>query len=601
MYCRRPHILRKNEQNFIPERFVFFDTETIPVKRGDEDEQRLVLGTAVYWERHRKQEPMTFYTSSMFWSFVTDHVRRGTALYLIAHNIGFDFRVLDGFGAMKRRGFKLDKIIFNGTSNVWRFVKGSSSVYALDNMNFFSVPLSVLGASIGFPKMEMPKVTERSKLAEYCMNDTNIMVQAWVKLLDFIDDNNLGNFAKTLAGQAFNAFRHRFMNEKIYIHDRQKAIELERESYRGGRTECFRIGTLKGTFTMFDFNSMYPSVMQMLDYPVRLLGEVRTFKAMKKALDGGEGVIASVIVTTTRPVFGIRDSAKKLIFPVGTFQATLTTRELNYALDHDMIDADAPYIEGFRYEMRPIFREYVDFFYRMRQEYIETNNIAFAYICKIFMNSLYGKFGQRNEIYETVGFDSKEADGAFEYWDTDTNQLRKRRVIGGTIQESIGFREGYESFCAIASHVTADARMKLWELFETAGTENVMYCDTDSAVTNEKGTEKLTPLVGKGLGKLSVKGASVHLVLHGNKDYEFGEEVVMKGIKKDAVQIGDGLFEQTQFEGLAGAIRNGRTGRMMTHTMTKQLKRVYDKGVVLKSGRVVPIRLGYQGRLAEGV
>jgi hypothetical protein len=251
--------------------------------------------------------------------------------------------------------------------------------------------------------------------------------------------------------------------------------------------------------------------------------------------------------------------------------------------------------------MRPIFREYVDFFYRMRQEYIETNNIAFAYICKIFMNSLYGKFGQRNEIYETVGFDSKEADGAFEYWDTDTNQLRKRRVIGGAIQESIGFREGYESFCAIASHVTADARMKLWELFETAGTENVMYCDTDSAVTNEKGTEKLTPLVGKGLGKLSVKGVSVHLVLHGNKDYEFGEEVVMKGIKKDAVQIGDGLFEQTQFEGLAGAIRNGRTGRMMTHTMTKQLKRVYDKGVVLKSGRVVPIRLGYQGRLAEGV
>ena len=590
-YRRRPHVLRHNNETTMPENFIFFDTETRPVPRGKETELVFAVGTAILYRRIEDYRlEYVFHSPKRFWDIVDANSRSAASLYLIAHNVGFDFRVLKGFAALKARGFKTEKVIFNQSANVWSFKRGSAYIHVLDNMNFFKGSLESVGQSIGFPKTKMPDISENEALIEYCMNDTRIIFNAWLKLLEFLTVNDLGNFSKTVAGQAFNAFRHRFMKEKIYIHDREAATNLEREAYRGGRTECFRIGKMpRVEYRMLDVNSMYPSVMRDETYPVKLIGGISSLSDAVKCMDAGQGVIVKVLLDMKTNVFGIKKDGK-LIFPVGVFEAVLTTRELKYAL---MCGSVREFREGYVYEMKNIFKEYVDFFYGKKRQYAEAGNTAFCYLCKIFLNSLYGKFGQRNEIYENVGY-TDSSDGVEEFYDTDKSMMVKRRIINGSIQESIGYREGYESFCAIAAHVTADARMKLWNLFLVAGDANVFYCDTDSVIVNERGAKRLFPFIGKELGMLSEKEKSTTLAIYGNKDYVFGKTETMKGVKKNAVRVGKNEFEQDIFEGMAGAIRNGRLNRMMIHRMRKVLKRTYDKGDVLKDGRVEPFRLTFQ-------
>jgi len=591
---RRPHRIRENHGSELPDEFVFFDTETRESPQGGNvTELVFLLGTGIYWRRERDTViPFRFDTRKKFWDEVNNRSKARQTLYLIAHNVGFDFRVLKGFEWMKRKGFRLEKIIYNQSSNVWTFRNDRRTIYVLDNMNFFKGTLSSLGESIGIPKLTMPEASNRDAIFAYCENDTRIVFEAWKKLLAFIGENELGNFARTIAGQAFNAYRHRFMKEKIFVHTNERATKLERESYRGGRTECFRVGRMpEDEYTVLDVNSMYPSVMREGLYPVELFERENDFAhAVEGVFHDGLGIVADVLISTNIPVFGVR-KAGKLIFPVGTFRAVLTTSEFRYAVDHYLV---SKFYSSYLYRMKPLFREYVDFFFGKRAEYRKEKNESFAFICKLFLNSLYGKFGQRNEVFKEVGRDPDAPDGVEEFYDSDARRNVKRRTVNGLIEESVGFKEGFESFCAIASHVTADARMKLWGLIKTAGRENVFYCDTDSLIVNRAGRDRLKGYVGNEIGMLSVKQVASNLTLFGNKDYTFGKETVRKGVKNSANELAPGIFEQDTFEGMAGAIRMNRSNRMLVTRTMKVLKRIYDKGVVLPDGRVEPHRLTFE-------
>ncbi|GAH94157.1 unnamed protein product, partial [marine sediment metagenome] len=79
-------------------------------------------------------------------------------------------------------------------------------------------------------------------------------------------------FSITKASQAFCAYRFRFMDHKIYIHNDVTVQNLERSAYIGGRVECFRLGKIPGKqFVSMDINSMYPFVMKAEKYPYELV------------------------------------------------------------------------------------------------------------------------------------------------------------------------------------------------------------------------------------------------------------------------------------------------------------------------------------------
>jgi len=493
-------------------------------------------------------------------------------LYVVAHNLPFDFRIVKGFAEMTVRGLIQEKLIFEGTTNIFSFRLKDKKLVFIDNMNFFKVPLEVLGNNVGLKKLNI----QSDDLKIYCKRDVEIMVKAWELYMDFLKKGNLGNFAMTIAGQAFNAFRHRFMFSQIYIHNNAEIIKDERNAYHGGRTECFRIGNFKGKFYMYDFNSMYPSVMKNLEYPTRYISTIYgTFtKRELKNLLKDYCLIADCIVKTNNPIFPTKEN-NKLIFPVGTFNTVLSTREIEYAINNNLL---VKIRKVNLYKKAKLFSNYVDFFFERKQYYKENNNESFSYLCKLFLNSLYGKFGQRNKFYEPVNL--KLPDGHY----FDTVNFITYRTINGRTEKLVGLREGIDSFVAIPAHITADARMKLWELIERAGLSHAYYCDTDSLITDRK------LKTSKELGEISLKGESDEISIYGNKDYIFNGDEVIKGISKKAVRLSNNSFSQVQFEGMAGAIRNNRLNSVVIRQIVKKLNRKYDKGII-KGTKINPFTL----------
>lgn len=591
---RRPHILKSNCKNELPRFIITVDTETEPIKLDDETEKhKLKLGYAIFWDRlHDKKEYFYFENEKEFWEFIREKTKPKSKVYIFAHNFDFDWQVLQGWKILPKiiKGdYKLT--IFDSSNFIINYrTDNKCSLVFLSTTNYFKTSLKKIGELLGMEKMDIEfNKTSKEYLKEYCRRDTEIVLEIVKYYLKFLKDYNLGNFKYTAAGQSFAAYRHRFMKNKIYIHSNPEVVQLERESYRGGRNECFFIGEIQGeTVYKLDINSMYPYVMKSYEYPTKLIKHFknvsvqRLYEFMKEYL-----VIAKVKVKLNKPCIGKKQS--KLIFPVGTFEAVLCSPEIELIRKHGRI---LKVKEVALYEKAEIFKEFIEFFYNMRLKFKEERNEIMQFFSKLIMNSLYGKFGQKTESFKEVGFTEQGHYEIQKVYDMDNKKWVYRKIINGKIFQKEGYQEGSDSFVAIASFVTAYARCYLWKLIETAGTENVYYCDTDSLFCSKEGYNNLKEyLDNKELGKLKVEDISEFLEIRNCKDYTFNSEVKRKGIRKDAEQIGKNEFKQPQFIKNKGNLSKYKQDGAIVRTVIKKLKGTYDKGIVQSNGKVIPFKL----------
>jgi len=155
-----------------------------------------------------------------------------------------------------------------------------------------------------------------------------------------------------------------------------------------------------------------------------------------------------------------------------------------------------------------------------------------------------------------------------------------------------GVGECFDSFPAIAAHVTGYARMYLWQIMQQAGWGNYFYCDTDSLIVNEVGLCRLQNKIDKLLlGGLKIDSVGSTIKLMGLKDYSFGAKIVIKGIRKNAQKIGNNVYSQEKWPSFRGLLRSGQPESYVVETITKHLTREYHKGTVTPSGVVLPYEL----------
>jgi hypothetical protein len=590
---RRQHILARNARQESPSNCIFFDTETNSELQPD-GSQKLTLkfGWACYTHkiRHGKWSAGEWYRfedASDFWSWVTMKLRPRSKLYIFAHNLIFDMTIVHGFTILPSRQWLLTKAIVDDPPTILTYRHGTTAVCLLDTFNWFHSSLAELGQGIGIPKLEMPSTdAPQGDWDAYTHRDVEIIKSAMLLYLDFIKVNDLGNFQMTQASQSFTAYRHRFMHHEILIDSNEKALDLARSAYMGGRTEAFYIGEKTGDFYLMDVNSMYPFVMAINDYPTVLRSVYsRVNLADLPGMLRSSLVVGDVTVNTTEPCYPLQ-SKLGLLFPVGEFRTHLATPELKLALDSQCIQQ----IHRLAlYEHAPLFEQYVNTLYKLRQGYKVEGNHAFNYLCKLMLNSLYGKFGQRGRIFSDDSHTDSQDVKSWEEWDADTHIFVKYRQFGGLVQTYKNEGESFNSSPAIAAHVTAYARMWLWQLICQAAREHVFYCDTDSLVVDKVGYDALAPFyLGNDLGELKLERQFSHLVIHGCKDYEFGDIKKIKGVRKNATQLSANSYQQSGFIKFRGMVRAGNLDSMVVSPMVKTLKRDYQKGSVLSTGVVAP-------------
>lgn len=590
---RPAHELKPLTRCVIPEHLIFVDTETTQTPLIDgKIYHELLLGVCIY-HRHRrdgnkhKKDTYRFRDAQDFWDYAISKRCNKTVMYIISHNAVFDFTVLQHIHYLSEYGYTCKFVYEGGVTFISKWRGKNHTIIILDNSNWFKGKLARWGDELDLPKFKMPDTSEGiERMFLYCERDTEILYWLFLWYIKFIRDNDLGTWKYTIASNAFASYRHRFMGHRIYIPSDESEAKLARESYHGGRTECFQIGCFNdGPYYKLDINSMYPYVMRNYEYPTcfeKLVYRPR-LQAVHKSLTS-KGLICRTLVNATIPFFVYRHNDRN-VYPVGTFETVLTTRELMIAFDLGMV---IDILDCAVYRKRYIFKEYVDFFYRIKQQASENGKKLLKAFAKLYLNSLYGKFGQRGFIDKVIGenqnFNMRVSSG----YNVRTGERFTLRQLGTQIIYSSKGDESYNSFCAIASHVTANARLMLYNLIIKAGRENCYYSDTDSIIVNRLGYERLKHLLDNyELGKLKVEGIANKVIIEAAKHYQFGDKTVLKGIRPSAEQITENSYKQEIWPGLNSILRTGKE-RYYNYWQIKTLNPTIYSGNVQSDGTIKP-------------
>lgn len=594
MAYRRNGQIKPIKGNSIPHKIICFDTETYI----RQDKQGIThfpfrLGVAIYNEIDDNcavidRLVLRFTALHDFYRFLLGKLSGITPLYLFAHNIGFDMRVTNLFEYLENEGYSSEPPIINERAFIWRTKKGKSRLICIDTANFAVQTVKLLGKSMGYDKLDIDDFNVPDEiLFNYCQRDTEIIEKFINNYLNFIHKNNLGDFKVTLASQSLTAWRHRLMTEKVTLHSNIFALELERQAYHGGRVECFRLGKLpEQNYYMLDINSMYPFVMRDRKLPINLRS-IHNGASIETLLHETKRsyCIAKVQLKTTVPMYPYLYNGK-LCFPVGVFTSVLHDQELQKALDNNHVIQVFSFAQ---YDYRCIFTEYVDFFYAQKIAAKLSHNGSWEFISKIFLNSLYGKFGQTDVQRMACNWIKTEGIWRIPYSNPVTHNKGQIIAWNGTLYDERQSGETAFSFPAIAGAITAEARVLLWSYIELAGIENVYYCDTDSLLCNQKGYENLqSHLSDTELGKLKLVDSSTSVELRGCKDYVFGDIDKTKGKAKTAETITPNRWRQLQFQSVLAWITAGGKGEPLGRHIEKHRTGNYQKGVVLEDGLIIP-------------
>lgn len=591
--CRK---LRANHKGSRPSKLLFLDVET-RIKKVDNDIlHRMRIATTAYvsmkrvspwdnidWSLWKKTYPLNRY--------IEKQAGDKECLWLIAHNIFFDLQCSDFFYYFTLWGWECEFIYDNHLTYILIIRKDRRTIKAISTTNYFDYSLDKLGTELNMPKKAIAfGNVSLTDLIDYNRQDVRIIVKAMREFISFIDKHDCGKFSMTRASQSFNAYRHRFMGETLYIHNEPEIKALERSAYYGGRTEAFRIGKIPGNgFVFLDVNSMYPFVMRNNLFPTKLVGYRKDIPLERfTELANLFCCIAEVDLETNDPAYAVR-IGEKICFPTGRFRAFLCTGSLRKALKDRAINR--VYRAAF-YKPGNLFSEYVDYFYPIKTKAREDGDRITERFTKFFCNSLYGKFGQRRFLQQVLSDNTNSGYYRIKHYDLVTGVTGIEYKLFNKIFIQYGSEDTPSTFTAVAAHVTESARLLLWSIIVSIGVDRVLYCDTDSVVIPAAFLPSVNyPIDAHVLGSLSVDKECGTLEINSCKDYSIDHHRIVKGVPKRAKYLGNNTYEYYQFLSQVTHMREEKTRSYITRKIIKRVDPLYDKGIIGKNGIISPFVL----------
>jgi DNA polymerase elongation subunit (family B) len=429
----------------------------------ENDGKKLTLGSIV-----GKDKRFMFYSKQEFWDFIRTKKFRNKILY--ATNLEYDLGFLmDGIPVEKEI-----KVFRRGGRLIFARIKVNSKncVTFADSMNFTPAGVKRLGEMVGLPKLEIdsfktPTTQEGwDRLREYNIRDSTITYRFMEKLKKAITSLG-GNMKITASSTSLHLFRKKYYDLKL---KESRYADQEMKSYFGGRTEVFKRGLIKD-INVYDVNSMYPHVMAENEYPLPHTAK-RTYDP-NFLEEGISYVTVECPKTLAIPLLPVRKG--KIIFPTGRFSGWYCHPELRKARE---LGCRIKVRRSITYKTAPMFKGFMNDMYSKRLKYKREGNDIMQTTCKLFMNSLYGKFAIKPEEEKEIHESKLSADEVVDLLE-DGYQLNTRGFFHFTQEMK---KVPKYRMPIISSYVTSYARLLLYKYLEKAG-DQVIYCDTDSIFT----------------------------------------------------------------------------------------------------------------------
>lgn len=385
-------------------------------------------------------------------------------------------------------------VVLSMTHNVmsYKVTHNGKTIEFRDSYALFTAPLEkVLKAYTSMRKGETPifedikdvKKTYRigtkayGELRDYTMTDVYGLREALLQRLELGLKLVRGKLKPSLstASGAMQEFKSsidgKFDEFYPYI-----GVEFFKEfspAYSGGFTyvnSVYKGSILKGPIYAYDVNSMYPAQMmnELLPFgiPVKVEGDVReslddTYKLGVQRFRIGQCSLKKnglPIISNGKNFRGHAHFLEEIGFGSKDSERiyAMTLRELDVLKScYDITGLDL--IDGWIFQASDTnFKEYIDRFMEMKA----SDDPVKKALGKLFMNSLYGKFGENPEKQKT----------GIEWSDTMSKLIFVDRDI----------KEAEIGYIPVAAFITSYSRCQLVRTAQSIGVEHFVYCDTDS-------------------------------------------------------------------------------------------------------------------------
>lgn len=608
------HYLRQNHQNRQPRRHIFIDTEARITydPQTQQQEQTWRLGAARYLDNDpRRPAPKVtdadYQDVGSLWRDVTAFTRSGVRTVLWAHNLAYDLRVSNALTVLPELGWHLQAIVLDGFSCWARFTQPDRSLVCADFTSWANTSIESIAGMLGLEKLPLGDTDDA--LFDRCRQDVRVLHAAVAHVLKWVKEEDLGNLQVTGAGQAWNAYRHRFMNERLLVHDDERARTMERRAIWAGRTETFRHGLVTEPTFEWDLPRAYATCARDSDLPTVWLGSLKrlsvaNFKKLHMA--GDRRLLCEALITTTVPVVAASHN-DRILWPVGTFRSTLWDCEIHALLERG---ASVRLYRTQVYTATPCLRDWATWILAClspdddgeptgQSEGTPTDKgIGYPgrelerHILKSWSRSLIGRFALQYRSWEPFA-ESDETD-LFVSDLTGPGELANSQLlqVGRDIFTLGGMTEGENSLPQITGYITSMCRVRLLDLIESAGWENVFYVDTDSLIVNAEGSRLLRKRVGADGGYgLVYKRSFANLDLHGPRQLVADDDRRFSGIPKRGYVTDTGAVEAEVWEGLGEALRNGRPDKVIVQQRTFNLTGHDQRRTWLPDGTTEAIKL----------
>lgn len=541
-------------------------------------------------------------------NFIKDSVRHKYRGYLIyAHNGGkFDFNFL--VEHLKDKEFRIEMIMRGSVCvklAVYHNKKYRNCTKFVDSLCLLPYSLDKLTRDFNVPhKKQIKEIKEDYDLLyrmyknddptfhKYLKYDVLGLYEVIQRFYNLIGRNR-GKVGLTLASTSLQTFKNGSLKFPLKMTNKKLNDEMK-QGYYGGRTEIFRLLLpYEGIkYYCYDVNSLYPFVMRDNYFPITKPMVIRNpYNNIYEEHVGISKCIVECPKTLYIPLLPYKFN-HKLYFPNGKMigywdhSLLMKARELGYKI--------VP-LKSYVFKAQKIFKDYVDMFYKIKKE--SKPNTAPYIISKLLLNSLYGKFAQRQESEKIIKLNLP-----------DIEKMREKITDVVDIDNGLfkikSESKGNHFIPQISIHVTALSQLELYNHMEKIVEKDhiVGYCDTDSIFTD------MPMPTGDRLGELKEeytfeKGyfllPKTYCVLdNGDKKIkakgfipEFRENLTEDSFKKALFQgdYSDFVMESDpQFNSMKSSMRRHGTFISMDRKR-KSIKMRYDKRRIIDDWNTTPI------------
>ena len=176
-----------------------------------------------------------------------------------------------------------------------------------------------------------------------------------------------------------------------------------RKGYYGGHTDYYKKYIKKGFY--YDVNSLYLfAMLKPMPHEIIIINHHKNMDNIN--LNDFFGNIKCEIETPNdilKPLLPYKDpNTSKTIYPVGKWSAIYFSEELKAVLLRigEKYGYKFKLLEGYEFSRINLFSDYVNHFYNIKKS--SGKNSPQRFIAKLHLNTLYGTFGRKQEVIQTI-------------------------------------------------------------------------------------------------------------------------------------------------------------------------------------------------------